>query len=143
MTRNVRALILAALLTALIPVAASAQTLAWDASPDADVTGYVVAYGTSSGTYTNTVNVGNVTSYALPRLDTLLWARLEAPMMAPIRAFRLAYLPLLTIYLASGALGITAVADTFWVLALVFLSMIPLVACLRTTSLHKGHMMMD
>src|SRR4249919_2936513 len=51
----------------------------------------------------------------LPRLDALLWARLEAPMMAPIRAFRLAYLPLLTIYLASGALGITAVADTFWV----------------------------
>ena len=35
--------------------------------------------------------------------------------MAPIRAFRLAYLPLLTIYLASGALGIVAVADTFWV----------------------------
>ena len=51
----------------------------------------------------------------LPRLDALLWARLEAPVMAPIRAFRLAYLPLLTIYLASGALGITAVADTFWV----------------------------
>ena len=49
------------------------------------------------------------------RLDALLWSRLEAPVMAPIRAFRLAYLPLLTIYLASGALGIVAVADTFWV----------------------------
>jgi len=36
-----------------------------------------------------------------------------------------------------------AVADTFWVLALVFLSMIPLVACLRMTPLHKGPMMMD
>ena len=49
------------------------------------------------------------------RLDALLRSRLEAPVMAPIRAFRLAYLPLLTIYLASGALGIVAVADTFWV----------------------------
>jgi len=36
-----------------------------------------------------------------------------------------------------------AVADTFWVLALVFLSMIPLVACLRMTPLHKGPMVMD
>ena len=49
------------------------------------------------------------------RLEALLRSRLEAPVLAPIRAFRLAYLPLLTIYLASGALGITAVADTFWV----------------------------
>jgi membrane carboxypeptidase/penicillin-binding protein len=44
-----------------------------------------------------------------------LWSGLEAPLLAPIRAFRLAYLPLLTIYLASGALGIVAVADAFWV----------------------------
>ena len=36
-------------------------------------------------------------------------------MLAPIRAFRLAYLPLLTVYLASGALGLIAVADSFWV----------------------------
>jgi DHA2 family multidrug resistance protein len=36
-----------------------------------------------------------------------------------------------------------AVADTFWVLALVFLSMIPLVVCLRMTPLHKGPMVMD
>ena len=49
------------------------------------------------------------------RFDALLRSRLEAPVLAPIRAFRLAYLPLLTIYLASGALGIVAVADTFWV----------------------------
>jgi hypothetical protein len=42
-------------------------------------------------------------------------ARLELPLLAPIRAFRLAYLPLLTIYLASGALGLIAVADSFWV----------------------------
>ena len=36
-------------------------------------------------------------------------------MLTPIRAFRLAYLPLLTVYLASGALGLIAVADSFWV----------------------------
>jgi hypothetical protein len=37
------------------------------------------------------------------------------PLAAPIRGFRLAYLPLLGVYLASGALGIIAVADQFWV----------------------------
>jgi len=41
--------------------------------------------------------------------------RLEAAVVTPIREFRLAYLPLLMIYFAYGALGITAVADSFWV----------------------------
>jgi hypothetical protein len=41
--------------------------------------------------------------------------RLAATLLTPLRAFRLAYLPLLSIYLASGALGIVAVADSFWV----------------------------
>jgi DHA2 family multidrug resistance protein len=36
-----------------------------------------------------------------------------------------------------------AVADTFWVLSLVFLGMIPLVLCLRMTPPHKGPMMME
>lgn len=36
-------------------------------------------------------------------------------MVTPVREFRLAYLPLLMIYFAYGALGITAVADSFWV----------------------------
>jgi DHA2 family multidrug resistance protein len=39
--------------------------------------------------------------------------------------------------------AMVAVADTFWVLALVFLGMIPLVVCLRMTPLHKGPMVMD
>ncbi|MGE8943616.1 hypothetical protein ACO2I3_17045 [Leptospira interrogans] len=42
-------------------------------------------------------------------------ARLEAAVVTPIKAFRMAYLPLLMIYFAYGALGITAVADSFWV----------------------------
>jgi hypothetical protein len=33
----------------------------------------------------------------------------------PIRAFRPSYLPLLMVYFASGALGITAIAEEFWV----------------------------
>ena len=54
-------------------------------------------------------------SLARARLPALLKSRLDGPLLAPIRAFRIAYLPLLTIYLASGALGIIAVADSFWV----------------------------
>ncbi|MBD3789261.1 MAG: PucC family protein [Campylobacterales bacterium] len=36
-------------------------------------------------------------------------------LMAPIRAMRLRYLPLLLIYFAYGASGFTSVAETFWV----------------------------
>jgi DHA2 family multidrug resistance protein len=36
-----------------------------------------------------------------------------------------------------------AVADTFWILALVFLALIPLVLCLRTTTPHRGAVMME
>lgn len=38
-----------------------------------------------------------------------------AAILAPVRACRVAYLPLLMVYFASGALGLTAVADTFFV----------------------------
>ena len=46
---------------------ASAQSvnLAWDASTDTTVTGYMVKWGTRAGNYTQTVNVGNVTSYSV------------------------------------------------------------------------------
>ena len=40
---------------------------------------------------------------------------LTRAVLAPIRAFRLPYLPLLMVYFAYGALGIIAVADSFWV----------------------------
>lgn len=53
-------------------------------------------------------------SVARPRAPPLLGA-LKAPLLAPLEGFRLAYLPLLSVYLASGALGIVAVADQFWV----------------------------
>jgi len=41
--------------------------------------------------------------------------KFERALLAPIRAFRLQYLPLLMVYFAYGALGIIAVADSFWV----------------------------
>lgn len=40
---------------------------------------------------------------------------LTRAVLAPVRAFRLQYLPLLMVYFAYGALGIIAVADSFWV----------------------------
>jgi hypothetical protein len=48
----------------LVPLSAQAGqiSLAWDASPDSSVTGYTVYYGTSSGTYTGSVDAGNQTT---------------------------------------------------------------------------------
>ena len=44
-----------------------------------------------------------------------LTARLRATVMTPISAMRWAYLPLLMVYFAYGALGLTAVAESFWI----------------------------
>ena len=44
-----------------------------------------------------------------------LWRQLEAALLNPIRAFRPRYLPLLMVYFAYGALGLIAVAESFWV----------------------------
>ncbi len=41
--------------------------------------------------------------------------QIERALLAPIRAMRLAYLPLLMVYFAYGATGLTAVAQAFWV----------------------------
>lgn len=43
--------------------------LAWDSSPEADVKGYRISYGTTPGGYTNHVDVGNVTDYVLTGLS--------------------------------------------------------------------------
>jgi Fibronectin type III domain len=42
--------------------------LAWNASADPNVAGYKIYYGTVSQTYTNSVDVGNVTSVVIPGL---------------------------------------------------------------------------
>ena len=52
---------------------------------------------------------------------TTLWnpsyfkAQLATALLNPIRAFRLRYLPLLMVFFAYGALGLIAVAESFWV----------------------------
>jgi uncharacterized protein YjdB len=47
---------------------AGSLTLAWDPSPEADIAGYLVFYGTASGAYTNSIDVGNVTAFAVAGL---------------------------------------------------------------------------
>ncbi len=49
-------------------LASTVVQLAWDANTDSDLAGYRLEYGTTPGTYTTTVDVGNVTSYALAGL---------------------------------------------------------------------------
>jgi hypothetical protein len=41
--------------------------------------------------------------------------QIEKAVLAPIRAVRMAYLPLLMVYFAYGAMGLIGVAQTFWV----------------------------
>jgi hypothetical protein len=48
--------------------AASSVTLAWDASPDASVTGYRIYYGPATASYTNSASLGNVTNATLTNL---------------------------------------------------------------------------
>lgn len=43
-------------------------TLQWDPSSSSSVTGYLLYYGSSSGSYAQQFNVGNVTSYIVPNL---------------------------------------------------------------------------
>src|SRR5206468_2190262 len=48
--------------------ASTVVQLAWDANTETDLAGYRIQYGTTSGNYTGTIDVGNVTSYAVPGL---------------------------------------------------------------------------
>ena len=52
---------------AAIPHAAAAQslTIAWDRSPSPDVAGYIVYVGNRSGAYTQSINVGNNTTFTM------------------------------------------------------------------------------
>jgi hypothetical protein len=49
-------------------LAAQSVTLAWDASPDATVTGYAVYYGEASDTLTNRVEAGDALTVAVTNL---------------------------------------------------------------------------
>jgi MFS family permease len=50
-----------------------------------------------------------------PAPATYWKAQIEKALLAPIRAMRLSYLPLLMVYFAYGAMGLVGVAQTFWV----------------------------
>ena len=63
------ALTLGLILVPAIAYALADVTLAWDANSEPDVTGYKLHYGTTSGNYTNHINVGNITQYTVPDLQ--------------------------------------------------------------------------
>lgn len=44
-------------------------TLAWDPNSEPDLAGYKLYYGTSSGSYQQSINVGNLTQYSLSNLQ--------------------------------------------------------------------------
>ena len=62
-------LIAVGLLVSLSSVANAGQaTLTWDANTQPEVAGYMLQYGTASGTYTAKIDVGKVTQYTVPGL---------------------------------------------------------------------------
>jgi hypothetical protein len=67
-----RAFGLVVILVIAFPIVARTQTtdvqIAWDASSDPAVAGYVVDYGTVSRVYTQAINVGNVLTYTIQGL---------------------------------------------------------------------------
>jgi hypothetical protein len=57
-------------LTLFAPTAYAAEImLAWDRNPEADIAGYKVHYGTSSGYYTSEIDVGNYTTCVVSGLS--------------------------------------------------------------------------
>jgi len=52
---------------------------------------------------------------ASPSRASYLRQQIENALLAPVRAMRLEYLPLLMVYFAYGAMGLTAVAEAFWI----------------------------
>src|SRR5688572_5965337 len=55
----------ALVLLAASQAAAAQLALAWDANPEADVAGYIVEWGVGTSSYTNSVDVGKVTTWTL------------------------------------------------------------------------------
>ncbi len=60
-----------AFLSAMFPIIVQAAEvgLAWDANAESDLAGYKIYYGTSSGNYSHSIDVGDTTAYTLTDLD--------------------------------------------------------------------------
>ena len=71
LSRKVSLLALLAIALLLSPMVAygAAVTLAWDANTEPDLAGYRIHYGTASGDYSHTIDVGNITTYTLTGLE--------------------------------------------------------------------------
>ena len=66
---KIRALLLLVLFASFAASAeAGSLTLAWDANSESDIAGYVVNYGIASGSYSNSLDAGNVTSVTIASL---------------------------------------------------------------------------
>ena len=61
-------LVVAALMGTASSLHAATVTALWNANPEPDIAGYKLSYGTATGVYTTTVDVGNVTSSVLTGL---------------------------------------------------------------------------
>jgi hypothetical protein len=74
---SIRTIVLGLMLLLKSALADQSVTLAWDANPEPDVSGYFVYYGTASRNYPYSTNVGNVTTatvYGLPEGVTWYFA---------------------------------------------------------------------
>jgi PKD repeat protein len=67
--RNALALCLLVLLAVATQSRAGQLSLAWDASADARVVGYMLSYGSASGNYSSAIDVGNNVSYTVTGLS--------------------------------------------------------------------------
>ena len=62
-------LVITLLLGSASALRAATVTAAWNANTESDIGGYQLFYGTQTGVYTTTVDVGNVTSRAVALTD--------------------------------------------------------------------------
>src|SRR5712691_1098668 len=70
MTARFRATLLTLILASSLAETAFAASvvLAWDPSPDTDISTYLIQYGVTSGSYASVISAGNVTSFQVDGL---------------------------------------------------------------------------